>query len=131
MKSLKILTLLLLTGNIAVAIPPSESFHFTSSSSFRTVSNKSFKAGEELRYRIHYGPIDAGEAIIKIENSTKKVKGRSLLHVIAEGRSLPAFDPVYRVRDRYESYIDKEGLFPWVFARRVNEGGYKIEQDYT
>jgi len=38
---------------------------------------------------------------------------------------------VYKVRDRYESYIDKDGMFPWIFVRRVNEGGYKIKQDYT
>ena len=131
MKRLKTLSLLLLMGSAASAIPPGESFRHVSASSFRTVSNSSFKAGEELRYRLHYGIIDAGEAIIKVKNSSKKVKGRSLLHVVAEGRSLPAFDPVYRVRDRYESYIDKDGLFPWVFVRRVNEGGYKIQQDYT
>ena len=38
---------------------------------------------------------------------------------------------MFRVRDRYESYLDKDGMFPWVFVRRVNEGGYKISQDYT
>jgi hypothetical protein len=37
---------------------------------------------------------------------------------------------VFKVRDRYESYIDAEGVFPWMFIRRVNEGGFKINQDY-
>ncbi|MBU2020636.1 MAG: DUF3108 domain-containing protein, partial [Bacteroidetes bacterium] len=31
----------------------------------------------------------------------------------------------------YESYMDKTGVFPWYFVRRVDEGGYKINQDYT
>jgi len=35
------------------------------------------------------------------------------------------------VRDRYETYIDKQGMIPQRFIRDVNEGGYKISQDYT
>ncbi|MEN9002399.1 MAG: DUF3108 domain-containing protein, partial [Flavobacteriales bacterium] len=46
------------------------------------------------------------------------------------GRTLGAFNWVFKVRDRYESYIDSEGVFPWMFIRRVDEGGYKINQDY-
>jgi hypothetical protein len=34
------------------------------------------------------------------------------------------------VRDRYESYIDEEAMVPWIFIRRVNEGGYIINQNY-
>ena len=121
----------LLTGS-SFAVPKSSDFKVELETfTFRSVSNKAFQAGEELRYRLHYGFVDAGEAIIKVQNTDRKVKGRSLLHIVGEGRSLTAFDPVYKVRDRYESYVDKDGLFPWVFVRRVNEGGYKIKQDYT
>lgn len=115
----------------AMAVPAAIDYTLSAAGSFRSVKNQAFKVGEELRYRLHYGAIDAGEVNIKVENSSKKVKGRSLLHVVAEGKSLPTFDMVYKVRDRYESYIDRDGMFPWVFVRRVNEGGYKINQDYT
>jgi hypothetical protein len=27
--------------------------------------------------------------------------------------------------------LDKKGIFPWFFVRRVDEGGFKINQDYT
>jgi hypothetical protein len=27
--------------------------------------------------------------------------------------------------------MDKDALLPWLFVRRVNEGGYKFSQDYT
>ncbi|MEO8733094.1 MAG: DUF3108 domain-containing protein, partial [Flavobacteriales bacterium] len=30
----------------------------------------------------------------------------------------------------YETRFDQEGVFPWVFTRRVSEGGYTISQDY-
>jgi len=33
------------------------------------------------------------------------------------------------VRDKYESYIDEDAILPWLFIRRVNEGGYKINQN--
>ncbi len=31
---------------------------------------------------------------------------------------------MYKVRDRYETYLDKEGLFPWRFEQHIREGGY-------
>ncbi len=98
---------------------------------FRTVKNEAFELGEELRYRVHYGFVDAGEAVLKVTECEKKVQGRKLIHVEGTGRSLGAFDWFFKVRDRYESYIDEKGVFPWLFVRRVNEGGYEIKQDYT
>jgi hypothetical protein len=98
---------------------------------FRTVKNEAFKEGEVLRYRVHYGFVDAGEAILKVNACDKKVQGRKLFHVEGIGKSLGAFDWFFKVRDRYESYMDDQGVFPWLFVRRVNEGGYKINQDYT
>jgi hypothetical protein len=99
---------------------------------YPTVSNNSFQAGEKLRYRITYGFVDAGEAVLEVKTTTKKGAGsRELLHVKGTGRTLGGFNAVYRVSDTYESYIDKKGVFPWQFVRRVDEGGYKINQDYA
>jgi hypothetical protein len=97
---------------------------------YRTVKHNAFKAGEKLTYRMHYGIVDAGEAVLEVKKTDKKVKGRNLLHVVGTGRTLGAFNWVFKVRDRYESYIDSEGVFPWMFIRRVDEGGFKINQDY-
>ena len=97
---------------------------------FRSVKHSAFKAGEKLTYRMHYGFVDAGEAVLEVKNTDKKVKGRSLLHVVGTGRTLGSFNWVFKVKDRYESYIDSEGVFPWMFIRRVDEGGFKINQDY-
>ena len=35
------------------------------------------------------------------------------------------------MRDRYETILDKDAMVPWMFVRRVEEGGYKFNQDYT
>ena len=92
----------------------------------------SFKGGERLVYRVSYGLIDAGEAVLTVNESSKKgAHGRPLYHVKGVGKTLGAFNWFYKVHDVYESYIDKEGAFPWYFVRRVDEGGYKKSQDYT
>ena len=98
---------------------------------FRKISNESFKAGEKLTYNLHYGAIDAGTATLEVKKTDKKINGRELLHVVGRGKSINTFDWFFKVRDRYESYVDKEGMFPWIFIRRVYEGGIEINQDYT
>lgn len=98
---------------------------------YPSVSNSAFQTGEKLRYRVTYGFIDAGEAIMEVKATAKKGNSRSLYHVVGTGRTLGGFNAFYKVRDVYESYIDKKSIMPWYFKRDVNEGGYKIYQDYT
>jgi len=97
----------------------------------RKVENNAFKKGEQLVYRLHYGFIDAGEAVLEVKDEEKKYGERSALHVVGVAQSKGAFDWFFKVRDRYESYIDEESVCPWVFVRRVDEGGYKINQNYV
>ncbi|MDX1650955.1 MAG: DUF3108 domain-containing protein [Brumimicrobium sp.] len=100
--------------------------------SYPSIKSKSFKNGEKLRYRITYGIMDAGEAVLTVQETSKKgANGRPLYHVKGEGKTLGAFNLFFKVEDIYESYIDKSGAFPWFFKRDVNEGGYKINQEYT
>lgn len=98
---------------------------------FRTVKQTSFKPGEKLRYRFTYGVFDAGEAVLSVTRVGKQVHGRELWNMKGVGRTISAFEWFYKVYDRYESYMDAKGMFPWLFVRRVDEGGYKINQDYT
>lgn len=98
---------------------------------FVSANNTSFKPGEKLTYRLSYGILDAGEAVLTVDKTTKKVRGRELWKVRGTGRTISAFEWFYKVNDVYESYVDVQGMFPWMFVRRVNEGGYIINQDYT
>lgn len=93
--------------------------------------NDAFVIGEQLTYRLHYGLIEAGIATLEVMPETKEFGGRQTYHVVGIGKSTGAFDWFFKVRDRYESYIDKEALVPMAFIRRVNEGGYKINQNYV
>jgi hypothetical protein len=101
------------------------------SNEFISANNTSFKPGEKLTYRLSYGILDAGEAILTVDNTAKKVRGRELWKVRGTGKTISAFEWFYKVNDVYESYVDAQGMFPWMFVRRVNEGGYIINQDYT
>ena len=43
-----------------------------------------------------------------------------------DGKTYPSYDWIFKVRDRYETYLDVNELVPLKFIRNVNEGGYKI-----
>ena len=93
--------------------------------------NESFFIGEKLRYRVSYGIVDAGEAIIEVKPTSKKgAQGQTLLHGVGTGRTLGAFNLFYRVNDTYETYLDEKGIFPWFFKRNVEEGSYRLQQNY-
>jgi len=106
-------------------------FHALGQGQLRVVNNTAFKPGETLDYRIHYGLIDAGEARWQVKPTLHKVSDRTAYHVVGTGKTLGAFDWFFKVRDRYESYIDTEAMIPWIFIRRINEGGYIKNQDVT
>lgn len=95
-----------------------------------TKTNDAFKAGEVLSYRLHYGIIDAGVAIIEVMPEIKDFGGHKVYHVVGNGYSKGTFNWFFKVKDRYETYIDKDALVPWYFVRRCDEGGYIINQDY-
>ncbi len=97
---------------------------------YRTVNHKAFKVGEVLKYKFAYGFINAGEATLEVKQAPRQIQGRNILHIVGKGESINAFDWFFKVRDRYETYIDEQGVFPWLFVRRIDEGGYKKAQDY-
>jgi hypothetical protein len=96
----------------------------------RTINHNAFQAGEHLEYRLHYGIISAGTATLEVKQWPTQIAGRDIYHIIGSGKSKGAFDWFFKVRDRYETYLDVNGVFPWKFKREVNEGGYKIKQNY-
>jgi len=60
----------------------------------------------------------------------KEIGGRKVYHIVGNGYSKGSFDWFFKVKDRYETYLDKDAMVPWYFVRRCNEGGYIINQDY-
>lgn len=99
-------------------------------SSLRKINHNAFKAGEVLEFRLHYGFMNAGTAKIEVKEYDKKINNREVYHIVGTGKTASAFDWVFKVRDSYETYLDVEGVFPWLFVRDINEGGYKKKQKY-
>ncbi|MDA3860382.1 MAG: DUF3108 domain-containing protein [Melioribacteraceae bacterium] len=99
---------------------------FAQSSDFRTIENNAFTVGEKLTFNVKYGFVTAGEAVMEIPK-IKRIAGREVYHVTFKVNSLPSFDAFYKVRDRYETYIDVEALFPWRFEQHVREGGFSMD----
>ena len=103
----------------------------TNSDYLPTLINKAFKRGEELTYKLHYGFLDAAYVHLNVTNEKIEFLGRKTFHVVGIGKTNGISDWIFKVRDRYETYIDEKSLVPWLFKRRVNEGGYIINQDYS
>ncbi len=96
-----------------------------------TKNNFAFRPGEKLTYRLHYGIINAGEAVLEVKPDVLTINGRQIYHIVGTGYTTGSTDWFFKVRDRYETYLDKDALLPWYFVRRVEEGGYKFSQDYS
>ncbi len=90
--------------------------------------NTAFRDGEMLTFKVYYNMgrlwVGAGTATFSTREST--LNGRRVYHVVGDGRTYKSYEWFYKVRDRYESFIDAETMLPLKFIRNVNEGGYKI-----
>jgi hypothetical protein len=83
-----------------------------------------FKSGEWLQYKMSYsGFIRAGTAILELEE--KEFQGKKVFHTKGTGWTSGMIKWFFEVDDYYESYFDKENIKPYVFKRKIYEGGYK------
>jgi len=95
------------------------------------IRNTAFGAGEKLTYKVAYvlAGVNINGGIATFNTALEKYQGKNVYHVVAEGKS--THDLFFKVRDRYESYIDTNTLQPYKFIRDVNEGGYKTMENVS
>lgn len=95
--------------------------------------NTAFKAGESLTYNVFYNVIgiyvNAGAATFA--TTLEKLNNQNVYHVTATGVSNSKYDWIFKVRDKYETFIDTGSMQPVKFIRNVNEGGYKKNENIT
>jgi Protein of unknown function (DUF3108) len=90
-----------------------------------------FDTGEWFKFRMSYsGWMKAGNATLQIKEDL--IKGEPVYHVVGKGWTTGAIKWFFKVRDRYESYFDKQTGLPYKFIRDINEGGYtkKLEIEF-
>ena len=90
--------------------------------------NQVFKEGEWLRFKMSYsGFLKAGNATLSVEKDT--LNGKEVFHVTGKGWTTGIIKWFFKVKDDYQSYFDVETGKPYLFKRKINEGGYKKHRD--
>ena len=84
-----------------------------------------FQAGEVLQYKLKYGFITAAEGTLKVLNSDLKFDNQPTYKLVVDARTSGTFDIFYKIRDHYDSYIDKVSLTPYFYQEDVKEAKYK------
>jgi hypothetical protein len=100
---------------------------------FCSIRNNSFRAGENISLIVFYNAlgiyINAGTANFTV--TTERFNNKPVYHTVGTGVTNSKYDFIFKVRDRYESYIDTATLQPYKFIRNVDEGGYKKYENIT
>ena len=90
-------------------------------SSVKTES--AFQKGEWFKFEMSYsGFFKAGNATLSLNE--KKLDGKSVYHVVGKGWTTGAIKWMFKVKDRFESYFDKDTGVPYKFIRKIDEGGH-------
>lgn len=92
-----------------------------------------FKAGEKITYDAYYNWgfiwVHAGEVAFSVKSASYQSK--PAYHLVATGNSRKNYDWIYRVRDSFQSYVDKETFQPLWYERKTSEGGYNAYENYV
>ncbi|MCZ2085695.1 MULTISPECIES: DUF3108 domain-containing protein [unclassified Kaistella] len=83
---------------------------------------QNIQSGEVLRYRIHYGLLNAGTANLTTLKTT--YKGQPHYYVKGTGKTTGAVRAFFKVEDKYESFINYNTGLPSFYVRDVKEGNY-------
>ena len=95
-----------------------------SQTSFSQEKKEAFKSGEWLRYKMSYsGFLRAGTAVLEVKET--ELNGKNVFYTKGSGWTSGMIKWFFKVDDVYESYFDKEDVKPYVFKRKIDEGGYK------
>jgi len=88
---------------------------------------KAYKDGEWLSFKIKYGWFNASRADLTIVQDS--LDGKAVHHVIGYGKSTGLLDVFFKVRDRFETFLDRETTIPYKFIRDTYEGGYTKDKE--
>jgi hypothetical protein len=94
---------------------------------FCGIRNTAWQSGEYINYHVYYTLagiyVYGGEANFNVY--PEKYNGKPVYHIVGDGKTNSFFDGFFKVRDKYESYIDTATLKPYKFVRNMLEGDFK------
>lgn len=92
---------------------------------YRYVPNESFTTGEVLKYRVHWGLINAGEAEMRVSDTYFNINGRPCYKIDVFGTTTGLVDVAIRIRDNWGAYVDTASIVPHKAYRYIEEGKYR------
>ena len=92
---------------------------------YRYIPNDSFGSGEVLKYRVHWGPVSAGEAVMKVSDTYFNVNGRPCYKIDVFGNTIGLVDVAIKIRDNWGAYVDTASIIPHKAYRYMQEGSYR------
>ncbi|MBN2102829.1 DUF3108 domain-containing protein [bacterium] len=96
---------------------------------FRIIQNEAFGVGEYLEFEIGWKLFKAGIATMSVSD-TVWYENRLCYHIKTTANSSSVIDVFYKVRDKVETIVDLEGVFPWKFEKHLREGHFRRDR-YT
>lgn len=99
---------------------------FLITDTYRYIPQKSIRRGEKIGFRVHYGPINAGEAIMTVDKKLYRLNGRTCYKIDVDGYTTGFFDLVLRVDDTWGTYMDTAALVSHRSYRFIEEGKYSL-----
>lgn len=91
-----------------------------------------FKIGEDLQYDVYYNWgiiwLHAGEVFFKVQKG--EYDQEPAYHFYSVGHSFQSYDWIYKVRDTFQTFVDKQRFRPLYFSRNTYEGGYEVNNQY-
>jgi hypothetical protein len=59
------------------------------------------------------------------------MEGRPVFHIVADGKTAGSVDFFFKVRNKYESYVDQTTLLPYFYTENRHEANYKHSDNVT
>ena len=91
---------------------------------YRFINQDCLIPGERIEYRVHYGFINAGEAVLTIDENIHTINNRPCYKIDVFGRTKGFFDMVTTVRDNWGTYLDTSAVVSQMFYQSIKEGKY-------
>jgi hypothetical protein len=102
-----------------------------SQASPRTAPNNAFSYGEKLIYKVKYSlyvNVPVGEFSLEVQPKAQDMNGSQCYHIIGKGKTYGFYDPFFKIRDNYETFLETNSVLPLYSSRDVNEGHYSFNE---
>ena len=98
-----------------------------------SADNLAFRAGERLDYSMSFkwGPVRTEIATPPLTVENDYFNGRNVYKAGLRAKTTRFYDSIFKVREDFNSWFDRDGLLPRRFTRDTREGSYIAKDDFN